>query len=130
MLLSEDLTWNEHLKALLSKVNKNFGVLCKLSYILPSCIINMLYNSVILPYTDYCNIVWATHPSTLLDKLYRIQKKSVCILTSSDRKAHAAPLFRQIGILKVYDVNKLQIACLCTKRCTVCYHLGSTIILY
>ena len=50
-------------------------------------------------------------PSTLLDKLYRIQKKSVRILTSSDRKAHAASLFRQIGILKVYDVNKLQIAC-------------------
>ena len=35
----------------------------------------------------------------------------MCILTISDRKAHAAPLFRQIDILKVYDVNKLQIAC-------------------
>ena len=73
-MLSKDLTWNEHLKVLLSKVNKNFGVLCKLSYTLPSCIITKLYNSLTLPYTDYCNIVWATHPSTLLDKLYRIQK--------------------------------------------------------
>ena len=58
VVLSEDLTWNEHLKVLLSKVNKNFGVLRKLSYMLPSCIINKLYNSLILPYTDYCNIVW------------------------------------------------------------------------
>ena len=28
-----------------------------------------------------------------------------------DKNADAAPLFRQIGILNVYDVNKLQIAC-------------------
>ena len=110
-MLSEDLTWNEHLKVLLSQVNKNFGVLRKLSYMLPSCIINKLYNSLILPYADYCNIVWTTHPSTLLEKLYRIQKKSVRILTSSDRKANAPYLFRQIGILKVYDVHKLHIAC-------------------
>ena len=55
-MLSEDLTWNEHLKVLLSKVNKNFGVLRKHSYMLPSCIITKLYNTLILPNTDYCNI--------------------------------------------------------------------------
>ena len=111
VMLRENLTWNEHLKVLLSKINQNFGVVHKLSYTLPSCIITKLYNALILPYTDYCNIVWATHPSTLLDKLYRIQRKSVRILTNSDRKAHAAPLFQQVGILKVYDINKLQISC-------------------
>ena len=73
-MLSEDLTWNEHLKVLLTKVNKNIGVARKLSYTLPSCIITKLYNSLILSYTDHCNIVWATHSSALLDKLYRIQK--------------------------------------------------------
>ena len=82
VMLSEDLTWNEHLKVVLSKVNKKFGVLRKLSYILPSCIITKLYNSLLLPYTDCCNIVWATHPFTLLDNLYRIPKKSVHILTT------------------------------------------------
>ena len=69
VMLSEDLSCNEHLKILFSKVSTNFGVLRKLSYILPSYIIIKLYNALILPYTDYCNLVWSTHPSTLLDKL-------------------------------------------------------------
>ena len=33
------------------------------------------------------------------------------ILTISDRKANATPLFQQVGILKAYDINKIQIAC-------------------
>ena len=78
VMFSEYLTWNKHLKVLLSNVNKNVGVVRKLRYILPSCIITKLYNPLILPYTDCCNIVWATHPSTLLDKLYRI-KKNLCV---------------------------------------------------
>ena len=109
-MLSEDLIGNENLKVLLSKVNKNFGVVRKLSYTLPRCIITKLYNSLILPYTAYCNIVWATHPSTLHDKLYGIQKKCVRILTNSERNAHSAPLLRPVDILKIYYINKLQIA--------------------
>ena len=57
-MLSEDLTWNEHLKVLLSKVNKNFDVLANSAICYPV----LLLSSIIpyIPYTDYCNIVWAT----------------------------------------------------------------------
>ena len=33
------------------------------------------------------------------------------MLTNSHRKAHAAPLFKQMSLLNVYDIRKLQIAC-------------------
>ena len=33
------------------------------------------------------------------------------MLTNSQTKAHAAPLFKQMSLLNVYDINKLQIAC-------------------
>ena len=46
-----------------------------------------------------------------IDELYRIQKKCMQMLTNSNRKAHAAPLFKQLRLLNVYDINKLQIAC-------------------
>ena len=42
---------------------------------------------------------------------YRIQKKCLLMLTNSHRKAHAAPLFKQMSLLNVYDIIKLQIAC-------------------
>ena len=72
VILSDNLTWKEHLKVLLSKVN---SVLRKLSYTLPSCIITNLYNSLILPCIDYCNNVCDTRPSILLDKLYSSPKQ-------------------------------------------------------
>ena len=46
-----------------------------------------------------------------VDVLYRIQKKCMRMLTNSHRKAHAVPLFKQMSLLNVYDINKLQIAC-------------------
>ena len=33
------------------------------------------------------------------------------MLTNSHRKAHVAPLFKQMNVLNVYDINKLQIVC-------------------
>ena len=40
-----------------------------------------------------------------------IQKKCMRMLTNSHRKAHAASLFKEMSLLTVYDINKLQIAC-------------------
>ena len=44
----------DHIDTLLNKINKNLGVIRKLSSILPCSILYTLYNTLICPYFSYC----------------------------------------------------------------------------
>ena len=68
----------------------------------------MLYNSLILPYITYCNLVWATSAKTNINPIFLLQKKALRICTGSQYLAHTNPLFYELKTLKVYDINSLQ----------------------
>ena len=72
----------------------------------------MLYNSLILPYIHYCNITWASVGTTILDPIYKLQKKALRICTSSSYVAPSRPLFFKLNVLNVYDIHKFKIALL------------------
>ena len=84
-------------------------------------VLKLLYNSLILPYLMYCNIVWcstylmycnivwcSTYP-THLSKLFILQKQSIRIITNSSYNAHTNILFFHLQILNVYNIFKLQL---------------------
>jgi len=48
--LDELLNWTIHISNISYKVAKNIGILCKLKHKLPSSVLLMLYNTMILPY--------------------------------------------------------------------------------
>ena len=99
-LINENLTWSNHITTLITKVSKNIGVIRKVSKILPSDVLYSLYNTLIKPYFEYCNIVWATNKTILFDKLFILQKKAIRIITSSRWNTHTASLFQEKCILK------------------------------
>jgi hypothetical protein len=111
VIINENLSWSDHIDVVTSKCNKNLGVIRKLSYILPREVLLSLYYTLIYPYINYCNIAWASQPTTRLDKLLRIQKKAMRLITNSGRDAHALPLFSILHTLTLHDVNKLQNVC-------------------
>ena len=56
---------------------------------------HLLYNSLILPYLNYCNIVWAHTSNSKLNALFVmfvIQKRAIRIYTFSHFQDHSAPL--------------------------------------
>ena len=67
----------------------------------------MIYNVLILPHINYCNMVWGNCHRTKLDKTLLLQKKAVRICTSSPHLSHTNPLFHSLKILKVHDINTL-----------------------
>ena len=75
----------------------------------------MLYKYLILPYINYCNIVWTGTESTKLDAIYKLQKKALRICTCSSYLASSCPLFYKLNTLNVFDIRKLQIALLMFK---------------
>ena len=68
----------------------------------------MLYNSLILPYITYCNLIWGNCGKTKLNSIFLLQKKAIRICTNSSFMTHTNPLFHKLNILKINDINVLQ----------------------
>ena len=112
IICDDDLNFNYHRLYMCNKMSKNVGDLGKLRQMLPEKHLLILYNSLILPYIHYCNITWAGVGTTILDPIYKLQKKALRICTSSSYVAPSQPLFFKLNVLNVYDIHKFKIALL------------------
>ena len=61
-----NLTWKYHTTDLLKKLSSKVGVICRLSRILPSKLLIIIYRTVFLPYLDYCLTVWGACPDSYI----------------------------------------------------------------
>ena len=54
------LTWKDHVRYVISKVGKRVGVLGRLRRNIAIQAAFEMYNSLILPIFDYCDVVWSS----------------------------------------------------------------------
>ena len=101
--IDENISWNNHVNILCSKICKNVGVMNRLKYFVPKNILLTLYNSIILPYLNYAILTWGS-TTLYLNKLFMLQKKAVRIINNAGYLDHTTPLFRNINILKLSDL--------------------------
>lgn len=109
VFISQHLDWKSHINHVALKISKTIGVINKISYFVSANIRRSLYNTLILPYIQYCNIVWAIRYPTHLDKIFKLQKRIVRIIAHSHYLSHTKPLFQKYNLMTVYDINKFQI---------------------
>ena len=110
LYIDEQLTWTNHIRHISSKISKNIGIIRKLSYIVSQHVLTTLYHTLIKPYLTYCNIVWASNYLSRLKPLEILQKRIIRIVCSTDRLASTSVLFKQLNLLKLRDINIVQIA--------------------
>ena len=53
----------------------------------------------------YCNITWGQSTQTLLNKIFKLQKRATRTILNKPYKAHTAPLFKELSILNIYSIN-------------------------
>lgn len=111
VIINETLTWKDHIEFIRQKVAKNLGILYRLSRTMPQQILISLYNSLIQPYLEYCNVIWSLDRSCALHDLFIYQKKAIRTITKSCWTAHTSPLFKRLHILPLYSINDLQLGC-------------------
>ena len=70
--------------------------------IFPKNILRILYNSLILPHLRYCELSWGFKS----DKIFKLQKRAVRIITCSKYNAHTEPLFKMLNLIKIEDIMK------------------------
>ena len=106
--LDEDLSWTTHTNYTATKISKTIGILNRLRNTLPENILKTIYNSLINPYLHYCILSWGPNNESQTDRLFKLQKKAVRLITCSRFYAHTENLFKKLKILKIQDIFVLQ----------------------
>ena len=69
----------------------------------------LLYYTLIHPYFNYCNILWACQDNFHTPSLYRFQRKAIRLVTLAPWNSQSALIFKRLNILNIFDINKLQV---------------------
>ena len=102
LTIDQHLTWNGHVQKISNKISRSLGIMCKLKRFLPQNILKILYNSLILPHLQYCILSWGFKS----DRIFKLQKRAVRIITCSKHNAHTEPLLKTLNLLKIEDIMK------------------------
>lgn len=100
VIFMEHMSWNEHIKILLTKLSKAAGVLSRCRHILPANVKRTLYYALLNSHLYYCASVWGNTTLTNLHKLTLIQKKALRTIENATFLEHTDPLFRKYRIIK------------------------------
>ena len=60
LIISSNLKWNKHIDHVSIKVSKVISIMFRLKCILPSDVLQILYNSLIMPPFHYCLLTWGS----------------------------------------------------------------------
>ena len=108
MYIDNHLAWDTHIFHLSQKLSRANGILSKLRHNAPREVCLDVYYALFYSHLIYgCNL-WGITSEENLDKIEKLQKKCVRIITFSDFNSHTNPLFIDLKILKVRDVIKVQ----------------------
>lgn len=110
VLLDNKLTWHYQVEKVRLKVVSGVWALARLRNFVSAKILLNVYYSMICSHINYCILSWGSAARTVLKPIYVLQKKAVRLITRSDYKAHANPIFKKLNILTIYDIHKLEVA--------------------
>ena len=82
VIITENLSWDSPFKTIRYRVSKAIGNICNVRKNMPFTILRNLYFTLIHPYLDYCNVIWAGNRTDSLECLYRLQKQAIHVVTN------------------------------------------------
>ena len=106
VIIDNKLSWKEHVNYICGKIARGIGVIIKARAFLNKNSLLTLYYSFVYPYYIYCNHVWGCSSAANINRLFVLQKKAVRIICQANYQAHSEPLFKELKLLTVRQINK------------------------
>ena len=104
LTINEFMNWNSHCSKISNKISRTLGVMNRLKRYLPISAMKLMYSSLILSHLQFAVTCWGFK----WDRLFKLQKRAIRIMTNSKYNAHTDPLFKDLGLLKIQDIFDAQ----------------------
>ena len=107
-MLDENISWEEHIRKVETKLAKSIGLLYQGKPLLEEKSLKSICFAYIHSYLNYCNIAWASTYRTKLKTINFHQKDAVRIVFNEGKITQSRPLLRLLNALNVYQINFYQ----------------------
>ena len=102
VLIDYDFSWKNQISLVQKNVIKSAALIAKLRHFTNKNTLKLVYYALVYPYITYGNLVWG---NTWLQKLLNVQKKIVRLISFKSYMEHSKPLFLDLKILNIYQIN-------------------------
>ena len=108
MVLDSHCNWKLHCETLIVKLKQLNFLINKIKDFVPTGCLRDLYFGHFHSHLTYGLRLWGNNSSkTIIDTIYKQQKRSIRIMTKSNYYAHTDPLFKRVKVLKLSEQLKL-----------------------
>ena len=108
IMINDKLDWSDHMTYISQKILPVISTINKLKHILPSRILKMIYNSLILSRLHYGNLLWGNTPGRLI----KLQKRAIRAIVNAGTNAHTNPISKKLRLLNLPDIHHSKLLCL------------------
>ena len=114
--IDQDLRYDVYIKELINKLNRALGVLRRAAYYVNQTTRVTLFNTLVLPYIDYCSTVWYNNVSkTDIKKLQRLQNVGMRIILECEHKTPTIDMLNTLQWLSIEQRMLYNMCCLTWK---------------
>ena len=106
--LDEHLNWKSHVTVTSKKLQRANGVLSKLRHFMPQQSVLNVYHALFASHMRYACQVWGLCDNHITHRVAVLQNIACRLMTFSEPRTSATPLYRELGILKFFDQVKVQ----------------------
>ena len=79
--IDNKLDWSSQIDKLTKKVASGIGAIKRIRHLVPQATLHPIYQALIQPHFDCCNVVWGNCGITLLKKIQKLQNRASRVLT-------------------------------------------------
>ena len=108
MTIDNKLDWSSHIDKLTKKVASGIGAIKRIRHLVPQATLILIYQALIKPHFNYCNIVGGNCGTTLQNKVQKPQNRAACVLTYSNYNADAGHLFELLRWKNLASKQQIQ----------------------
>ena len=98
------MNWSSHSTNIVNRISRTLGIMNRLKRYLSFSAMKLKYDSLTLCHLEFGITCWGFE----WNRIFKLQKRALRIMTNSKYNAHTEPLFKELEMLKVKNIFDVQ----------------------
>ena len=95
--IDNQLSWEEQVDNISKKVSQGIGVVRRAKLFVKYDTLQILYNSLVQPYFEYCSLVWGNCCDSLKEKLQKLQNRAARVITGDSYDTRSKDILQKLN---------------------------------